>query len=103
MKKRILFLCQYFYPENVSSALLPFDTAKALAKAGNSVSVMCGYPNEYYDIGDYHLKQNEVVDSVNIHRIKYKSYKKSSRIGRVCNFFSFTAKCLRNVKYFKQI
>ena len=26
-KKDILFLCQYFYPEYVSSATLPFDTA----------------------------------------------------------------------------
>ena len=30
MKKDILFLCQFFYPEYISSAVLPFDTAKAL-------------------------------------------------------------------------
>ena len=26
MKKDILFLCQFFYPEYISSAVLPFDT-----------------------------------------------------------------------------
>ena len=30
-KKDIVFLCQFFYPEYISSAQLPFDTAAALA------------------------------------------------------------------------
>ena len=33
-KKDILFACQFFYPEYISSAQLPFDTAKALKAAG---------------------------------------------------------------------
>lgn len=36
-KKDIVFLCQFFYPEYISSAQLPFDTAAALAKEGFSV------------------------------------------------------------------
>ena len=40
MKKDILFLCQFFYPEYISSAVLPFDTAKALHQAGFSVEVL---------------------------------------------------------------
>ena len=47
MKKDILFLCQYFYPEHNSSATLPFDTAKYLAAAGFSVDALVGYPKEY--------------------------------------------------------
>ena len=47
-KKDIVFLCQFFHPEYISSAQLPFDTAKALQKAGFSVDVVCGYPKEYY-------------------------------------------------------
>lgn len=42
-KKDILFLCQFFHPEYISSAQLPFDTAKALQKSGLSVDVLCGY------------------------------------------------------------
>ena len=37
MKKDVLFLCQFFYPETVSSATLPFDTAASLCKQGFSV------------------------------------------------------------------
>jgi len=38
-KKDVLFLCQYFYPEYVSSATLPFDTAVALTKAGFTLGI----------------------------------------------------------------
>ena len=47
-KKDIVFLCQFFHPEYISSAQLPFDTAKALAAAGYRVDAVCGYPREYY-------------------------------------------------------
>ena len=47
MKKDILFLCQFFYPEHNSSATLPFDTAQYLANHGFSVDALCGYPKEY--------------------------------------------------------
>ena len=47
-KKDVLFLCQFFHPEYISSAQLPFDTAKALQKSGLTVDVLCGYPREYY-------------------------------------------------------
>ena len=46
-KKDILFLCQFFYPEYISSATLPYDTARALKAAGYSVDALCGYPREY--------------------------------------------------------
>ena len=41
-KKDILFLLQFFYPEYVSSATLPFDTASRLADEGFDVDVLCG-------------------------------------------------------------
>ena len=50
-KRDILFLCQFFYPEYISSAQLPYDTVMALSKAGFSVDVLCGYPREYLDGG----------------------------------------------------
>ena len=46
-KQDVLFLCQFFYPEYNSSATLPWDTAKYLAKSGLSVGAVCGYPKEY--------------------------------------------------------
>ena len=52
MKRDILFLCQFFYPEYNSSATLPFDTASYLAQNGYSVGALCGYPREYNTSGE---------------------------------------------------
>ncbi len=87
-KKDILFLCQYFYPEYISSATLPYDTAKALVKAGFSVSVMCGYPREYNNYGE--VPFNEIHEEIDIKRLKYIQLKRSNSIGRLINYFSFT-------------
>ena len=69
MKKDILFACQFFYPEYISSAQLPFDTAKALKAARYSVDVLCGYPREYLDGGSIPLR--ETVEGIHIRRLKY--------------------------------
>ena len=68
MKKDILFLCQFFYPEYISSAVLPFDTAKALHQAGFSVEVLCGYPREYSD--SKNVPQTETAEGIFIRRLK---------------------------------
>lgn len=88
MKKDILFLCQYFIPENVSSATLPFDTAQHLAKQGFSVGALCGYPKEYSDEKKVSLK--ETIDGVEIQRLKYMTFSRERVLGRLINYFSFT-------------
>ena len=45
--KKLLILCQYFYPEYVSSATLPTQMAEDLIVRGMNVDVMCGWPFEY--------------------------------------------------------
>ncbi len=87
-KKDILFLCQYFYPEYVSSATLPYDTAEALVKVGFNVGAMCGYPKEYNNSGEVPLK--EIHEGIEIKRLKYIQLKRSNFIGRLINYFSFT-------------
>ena len=87
-KKDILFLCQFFYPEYISSATLPFDTAKALKNAGFSVDVMCGYPREYAEGDAVPLK--ETVEGIGIHRIKYIQMSRTGFLGRLVNYFSLT-------------
>lgn len=98
-KKDILFLCQFFYPEYISSATLPFDTAKALVKAGNEVDVMCGYPKEYSKVKNVPI--NEKIEGINIKRLKYIQLKRSSTIGRLINYFSFTLSVCLNIMKFK--
>ena len=86
--KDILFLCQYFYPEYITSAQLPFDTVMALKKAGFSVDVLCGYPREYLEGSD--VPSQEVVEGVSIRRLKYLQLNRAGFLGRLVNYFSFT-------------
>jgi len=87
-KKDVLFLCQYFYPEYVSSATLPFDTALALANAGFSVEALCGYPKEYNTADTVPLKEKH--KNIVIKRLKYMQLERSNFVGRLINYFSFT-------------
>ena len=87
-KKDILFLCQFFHPEYISSAQLPFDTAKALAHAGFSVDVLCGEPKEYYN--GPKVPKTETVEGITIHRLRYLQPDRSHTWGRLVNYFSFT-------------
>lgn len=87
-KKDILFLCQFFHPEYISSAQLPFDTARALQESGFSVEVLCGYPREYSDGPDVPLK--EEIDGITIRRLRYFQTDRSGFLGRILNYFSFT-------------
>ena len=90
MKKTrdILFLCQFFYPEYISSAQLPYDTVRALKAAGYSVDVLCGYPHEYLDGKD--IPVQEEIDGIRIRRLKYIQTGRAGFLGRLINYFSFT-------------
>jgi len=94
-KKDILFLCQFFYPEYISSAQLPFDTVLALKKAGFSVDVLCGYPREYS--AEENVPMEETVEGIRIRRLKYLQLDRSGLLGRLVNYFSFTLMVLLNL------
>ncbi len=93
--KDILIMCQFFYPEYVSSATLPYDTAEALAKAGFSVGALCGYPKEYTKEKD--IPKKERVNGIDIKRLKYIQMKRSGFFGRIVNYFSFVASVFFNL------
>lgn len=94
-KKDILFLCQFFYPEYISSAQLPYDTVLALQDAGFSVGALCGYPHEYLDGAD--IPAREEVHGIEIHRLKYIQTGRSGFLGRIINYFSFTLMVLLHI------
>ena len=98
-KKDILFLCQFFYPEYISSATLPYDTALALENAGYEVGVMCGYPKEYNL--EKNVPLNETKNGIKIKRVKYIQLKRSNKIGRLINYFSFTGSILLHMSYIR--
>lgn len=94
-KKDILFLCQFFYPEYNSSASLPFDMAQHLANNGFTVGALCGYPKEYNAFGK--VPKNEIVDNINIKRLKYIQLSRKKKLGRLVNYFSFTLTVLLHI------
>ena len=100
MKDDILFLCQFFYPENVSSATLPFDTAKHLASCGFRVGALCGYPKEYSE--QKNVSKEENISGINIRRIKYIQLGRKSKFGRLINYFSFTLSAFLHIGVLKK-
>lgn len=101
MKKRdILFLCQFFYPEYISSAQLPYDTAQALNEAGFTVDVLCGYPREYLEGENIPLREER--SGVSIRRLKYIQLDRKGFLGRLINYFSFTFMVLLQLGRFRR-
>lgn len=100
MKKNILFLCQYFYPEAVSSAILPTQLAESLVKEGYNVNVICGNSQDYFN----DKKQNRIglYNGISIQRLNYGKFNNKNKLGRIVNFFSFfIAVVLRFLKIIK--
>ena len=94
-KKDILFLCQFFYPEYISSAQLPYETLLALKDAGYRVGALCGYPHEYATEGKIPTKEN--VNGIDVTRLKYLQLDRSGFLGRLVNYFSFTLMVFLNL------
>ncbi|MCD8843895.1 glycosyltransferase family 4 protein [Staphylococcus gallinarum] len=98
--KKLLILCQYFYPEYVSSATLPTQMAEDLIVRGMNVDVMCGWPFEYAK--EKEVKKTDVHKGINIRRLKYAQFNNKSKVGRIINFFSLFLKFFMNIpKMFK--
>ena len=86
MKKYdVLMLCQFFYPEKVSSAVLPYETAEDLVKKGLKVKVVCGCPKE---TAKNRIPKKDVVNGIEIRRIDYLHLSKASKVGRLVNYSS---------------
>ena len=103
-QKDILFLCQFFYPEYISSAMLPFDTAKYLASLGYTIGSLVGYPKEYSK--NQHCPIREQVDGVEIRRIRYLHFSRVGKASRLINYFSFTFHAwlhIREIRNYKTV
>lgn len=87
--RNILFLCQYFYPETLSSAVLPYELATEFFEHGYTVSALVGYPNEYLK-SNYNVPLKQNVHGINVERLKYTGVDRHSKLGRVANILSFS-------------
>lgn len=88
-KKKILFVCQYFYPETFRGN----DIAFHLAEEGHDVHVVTGIPN--YPKGKFFpgygllKKRHEVINGVRVTRLPLVPRGEDNKIMLMLNFFSF--------------
>ncbi|WP_298824698.1 glycosyltransferase family 4 protein [uncultured Planococcus sp.] len=101
IKKDVAILCQYFYPEHVSSATLPTELAIGLQKKGLAVGVVSGYPQEYINEKKEEKELPNDLDGIDIKRVKYTTFNNKSKFGRIFNFFSLFLAMITKVFYLK--
>ena len=102
MKKHILIISQYFYPEQFRIN----DIATEWVKRGHRVTVLTGIPNypqgKFYKGYDWFHGRKETWNGVEIIRIPLVARGKSA-VGMVMNYFSFVTsgffwKCFTKIK-----
>jgi len=88
---RILFLTQWFQPENFFKGL-PF--ARALAVRGHDVEVLTGFPNypggKLYPGYRVRFYQRETIDGILVHRVPLYPSHDHSGLRRILNYISFS-------------
>lgn len=83
---RILFLCQYYYPEKIFVQHI----TEALTKDGHEVTVLCQTPNYGYGktLEGYENGKTEKINGVRV--IRLKTYpRKKGKLSLIHNYFSF--------------
>lgn len=88
MKKHILIICQYFYPEQFRINDMAFEWVKR----GYKVSVVTGLPNypegKIFDGYGLFKKRKETINGVEVYRIPLIP-RGHGKLGLVMNYFSF--------------
>lgn len=102
IKKDVAILCQYFYPEHVSSATLPTELAIGLQKKGLTVGVLSGFPQEYVESKKTKVDLPDDLVDIDIKRVKYTTFNNKSKFGRIFNFFSLFLAMLTQFFYLKK-
>ncbi|MFO0960460.1 MAG: glycosyltransferase [Isosphaeraceae bacterium] len=86
---RILFINQYYWPDNASTAQHLADLAESLAARGFDCHVLCG--KGAYKPGSAPLPSDEVHQGVKIHRAGATSLGRGSTLRRMADYLSFYA------------
>ena len=88
-KKKILFVCQYFYPETFRGN----DVAFHLAEKGHDVHVITGTPNypagKFFPGYGFFKKRHEVVRGVKVTHLPIVPRGADNKIMLMLNYFSF--------------
>ena len=100
-KNKILVVCQFFYPEKISSGILPYEMACELVKNDYEVTALVGYPKEYSDQNE--ILRKEVINGVNVKRVRYLTSSRDNFFGRIINYLSFCVSIILNFHSFFNI
>ena len=88
-KKKILFVCQYFYPETFRGN----DIAFHLAQEGHDVHVVTGIPNypkgKFFPGYGVFKKRHEVINGVRVTHLPIVPRGEDNKIMLMLNYFSF--------------
>lgn len=89
MPKRVLFICQYFYPEIFRGN----DIAYYLAERGVDVTVICGTPNypqgRFFDGYGWFKRNKEVVHGVKVIRLPIIPRGNGNNLMLMANYFTY--------------
>lgn len=88
MKKKILMVCQHYYPENFQVT----DICEELVKRGYEVTALVGLPNypEGYVLSEYKHHKNRVQDINDVHIIRCSEIgRRKGKIFLGLNYISF--------------
>lgn len=89
MTKRLLFICQYFYPEIFRGN----DVAYDMVRRGIEVTVICGTPNypkgKFFSGYSWFKRTHEQINGVNVIRLPIIPRGEGSKIKLLVNYFSY--------------
>lgn len=89
MPKRLLFICQYFYPETFRGN----DIAFYMVRRGVDVTVICGTPNypkgKFFDGYGWFKKSSEIINGVKVIRVPIIPRGNGSAVKLLANYFSY--------------
>ncbi|MBL8112364.1 MAG: glycosyltransferase family 4 protein [Acidobacteria bacterium] len=84
---RILFLNQYYWPDEAATAQLLFDLVEAAAGQGHEVVVVAS--DRSYASGTTRYPRREERGSVRIRRVAATAFGRGSRLGRVVDYVTY--------------
>ena len=97
MSKKIGFILEFFPPNKLSSATMPFQIAEYLLQKNHTVSILTSKENNDENFNmELKIKYNKLV----INRFKYYRSKRN-KLSKIFSFFSFFFNTLFRMKSFK--
>jgi glycosyltransferase involved in cell wall biosynthesis len=96
---RILIVSMDFWPDSSSGSQHITDLAEALVLRGHNVNVFTSR-SDYQDPSRFYAPE-ETYRGIHIRRLKQTTFKKSNKIGRILNVFTFNLSLLGSLLFIK--